>query len=228
VVGIDRGVINLIADSDGKMIPAARYFNHARQRLARAQRTVSDRKKGSKNREKAKLKVARLHRTIRNQRDHALHTLSHTYAQSHGTVVLENLQIRNMVRVGKGLARSILDSGWGKFAELLKYKMLLSGGRVVTVPAACSSQTCACCGHVAAENRKTQEDFACVACGVIDNADLNAAKVILQRFCADESTATGCGGSATGRPEKQQLRVVKRGQRTQGLDLLKAPAFRLG
>lgn len=227
VVAIDRGIVNLTADSDGKIVPAARYFNRTRQRLARAQRTVSRCKKGSKNREKAKLKVARLHRTIRNQRDHVLQTLSHAYSQSHGTVVVEDLRIKNMVRAGKGLARGILDSGWGKFALLLKYKMLWNGGRLVTVPAAYSSQTCSVCGHIAAENRKDQ-DFACIACGVLDNADLNAAKVLLQRYLADESTATGCEGFVIRRPLKQQLRVVRRGQRTQGTDASKAPAFRPG
>ena len=225
VVAIDRGVVNLVADSDGKIVPAARYFNEARRRLARAQRTVSRRTKGSKNRDKAKLKVVRLHRTIRNQRDHVLHTLSTAYAKSHGTVVVENLQIKNMVRANSGLARSILDSGWGGFASMLRYKLAWSGGQLATVPAAYSSQTCASCGHVAAASRKSQAEFACVACGVVEHADLNAAQVLLQRYLAVESTVTGCGGFATGRPVKQQLRVVKRGQRTQGLDSLKDPAF---
>lgn len=227
VVAIDRGVVNLVADSDGRIVPAERYFDASRRRLARAQRTVSRRKKGSKNREKAKLKVARLHRLIRNQRDHVLHVLSHNYAKSHGTVVLEDLRINNMVRANSGLARSILDSGWGGFASMLSYKLTWTGGQLATVPAAYSSQTCASCGHVAAANRKSQAEFACVACGVVDNADLNAAKVLLQRYLAVESTVTGCGGFAARRPAKQQLRVVKRGQR-HGSESSKASAFRPG
>jgi putative transposase len=124
-VALDRGVVNLVADSDGHLVESPRRLRASLQRLARAQRTVARRKKGSRNREKAKLKVARLHRTVRRQRDHVLHELSSAYAQSHGAVIVEKLAIGNMVRSARGtlehpgtnvrakagLNRSILDSG---------------------------------------------------------------------------------------------------------------------
>ena len=99
---------------------------------------------------------------------------------------------------------------------------------MIEVPAAYSSQECSACGHVAAENRPSQASFECVACVLVEHADVNAAKVILARglkILAVEISATGCGGSGNGRPKKQQLRVVRRGVR-HGSGLSKAPAFR--
>ena len=107
-VALDRGVNNLIGDSDGNLVVNPAHFERAMKRLARAQRVVSRRKKGSKNRKKAVDRVKRLHRKIRRQREHVLHSLSNAYAKSHGTVIVERLQIRSMVRANSGLARKIL------------------------------------------------------------------------------------------------------------------------
>lgn len=182
VVAIDRGVVNAVADSDGSLVPSPRFFATAMKRLARAQRAVSRRKKGSKNREKAKRRVARIYRKVRRQREHFVHNLSSAYAKSHGTVVVENLQIGNMVRANRGLARGILDAGWGKLVECLRYKLAWSGGTLVEVPSAYSSQTCNGCGHVAKESRVSQASFECVGCGLVEHADLNAALVLKQSF----------------------------------------------
>lgn len=239
VVALDRGVVNLVADSDGRVVPNPQHLKRAMVRLAHAQRVVARRKKGSKNREKAKIRVARLHRTVRRQRDHLLHVVSHGYAKSHGTVVVERLQIQNMaasargsvdapghnVRQKAGLNRSILDAGWGKLTGMLRYKLAWSGGRLVEASAAYSSQTCGACGHVDGQSRRTQARFECVSCGHRAHADLNAAQVLLQRFRAVEPTVTGCGGSAIGRPARQQLRVVRRATRHEGSGS-KASAFR--
>ena len=128
VVAIDRGVTNVIADSDGLLLKSPRFYGKAMKRLARAQQTVSRRKKGSKNREKAKSRVANLHRKVRRQREHFCHQLSHDYAKSHGTVVIEDLKIGNMVKANRGLARGILDQGWGLLAQFLAYKLAWQGG----------------------------------------------------------------------------------------------------
>lgn len=208
VVALDRGCVNLIADSDGKTIENPRHLRRSQSRLARAQRTVSRRKKGSKNREKAKLRVAKLHRKVRRQRDHVLHEISTTYAKSHGTVVVEKLYVANMSSGGgarkTGLNRSIMSAGWGRLVEMLRYKLAWSGGQLVEVPAAYSSQTCSSCGAVDPKSRVSQSEFVCVGCGVCDHADLNAAKVLKQRFEApgnpwclpvDGSASKGPGGS---------------------------------
>jgi putative transposase len=181
IVAIDRGVINAVADSDGKIVPSPRFYEASLKRLARAQRIVSRRKKGSKNREKAKARVVNLHRKVRRQREHFCHQLSHDYAKSHGTVVIEDLKIGNMVKANRGLARGILDAGWGMLAHQLNYKLTWEGGRLGEVPAAYSSQTCSECGRIDAASRKG-EVFLCVHCGHREHADTNASKVLKSRW----------------------------------------------
>ncbi len=244
-VGIDRGVVCLIADSTGRTVSNPRYAERAQQRIARAQREVARRQKGSKNRGKSKRKVATIQRKVRRQRDHVLHVESKRYTKNHGVIVLEGLEILGMtanakgtvaspgvnVRQKAGLNRSILGAGWGRFGEMLRYKAEPDGVRVLEVPAHYSSQTCSACGHVAAESRRSQSQFECVACGLRANADVNAARVILARGLrglAVETTGTGCGGRRC--PAKQQLHVVRRGQRSQvgHSSSSEAPAFRPG
>ncbi len=229
-VAIDRGVAVLLADSDRRTVPNPRPLEALQARIARAQRTVARRKRGSKNQQKARAKVARLQRKAARQRAHVLHVESRRYAKNHGAVIVEKLVVQHMTRSAKGtpeepgtnvaqkagLNRAILDSGWGAFLTMLRYKVVPEGGRVVEVPARFSSQTCAACGVVDADSRRSQAVFRCTDCGYTDNADINAARVLLargMRALAVEATVTGCGGLAAGRPAKQQLRVARRGTR---------------
>ena len=228
VVGIDRGLAAVVADSDGNLVSNPRHLERTARRLAHAQRVVSRRKKGSRNRDKAKIRVMRLHRTVRRQRDHFLHVLAAAYAKSHGTVVVEDLQIRNMAR-NHNLARAILDAGWGKFVGMLKYKQDWSGGRLVAVPAAYSSQTCSWCGHVDARSRRSQSLFACTACGIACHADTNASIVIKQRFFAVEHTVTACGGFPdVAGPAKQEQLVVTRATRHRRSGASQSPGLQAG
>ena len=237
-IALDRGVANLLADSEGRILEHPRWLKRQEGRLARAQRVVSRRKKGSKNRDKAKRRLARLHRKVRRQRDHVLHCEAKHYAQSHGKVIVERLQVRNMtssargtkedpgrnVRQKAGLNRAILDGGWGRFVQLLRYKTVWKGSVLLEVPAAYSSQTCAHCGQVEALSRRSQSEFVCVACGHRDHADVNAALVLLGR---GSHGPAACGGLAeVRRPKKQELRVVRRGPRRSSEP--KAPSFRTG
>ena len=212
VIALDRGVVNVIADSDGNIVENPRYLDAAATRLARAQRSVSRKKKGSKNRGKAKCRVAVLHRKVRRQREHMLHNISARLSKSHAIVVVEKLQIGNMVKASSGLARSILGAGWGRLVEQLKYKTAALGGAVVEVPAAYSSQTCNACGHVAAESRRAQAVFECVGCGVREHADINAAKVLLQRFehRANRSVLPGEASGLPGPRPRKRLRTPRR------------------
>lgn len=237
VVAIDRGVVNLIADSNGRVVKGSRPLAKLLPKIATTQRVVARRKKGSKNQKRARARVARLQRKARWQRDVVLHVETKFYAKNHGTIIVEKLNIRGMtksssgtteepgsnVRAKAGLNRAILDGGWGRFVEILRYKVVPEGGRVVEVPAAYSSQTCAECGVADAKSRRTQSEFECVACGHSANADVNAARVLFSR---GTHGSAGCGGVAVGQPVKQQLRVVRRGTRSEvGA---KAPAFRPG
>lgn len=178
IVAVDRGVTFTLADSDGRLTANPKFYERSVGRIARAQRVVARRKKGSRNREKAKLRVMRLHRKVRRQREHFLHVESSRLAKSHGVVVIEKLNVAGMLR-GR-LSRSIANAGWTRFAGMLRYKLTWSGGRLVEVPAAYSSQTCSACEHVDALSRCGGR-FWCTSCGYVDHADLNAAKVLKTR-----------------------------------------------
>lgn len=215
VVALDRGVINVVADSDGHIVESPRYYRESLRRLARAQRNVSRKKKGSKNRDKAKARVARIHSKVARQRGHFVHQLSAAYAKSHGIIVVEKLQIGNMVKANRGLARGILDAGWGMLMEQLRYKLSWSGGTLVEVPAAYSSQTCSACGCVDAESRASQSIFCCTSCGHCDHADLNAAKVLKSR--ANRSVLLGEASPLGSLRTKKRLRAVKRSSESSAL-----------
>ena len=205
----DRGITHLVADSDGQLVQNPKCLEAALKRLARAQRVVSRRKKGSKNRLKAVRRVSRLHRTIRRRRDHLLHSLSSAYANSHGTVVVERLQTANMLR-NRPLARRIADAGWSRLVQLLRYKLAWNGGQLIEVPAAYSSQTCSACGAIDRESRHG-ERFSCTRCGYLDHADLNAAKVLKSRANRSALPVEGALPESTRRSRKVVvLRVPRR------------------
>ncbi len=195
-VGIDLGVKIFAACSDGNVYhaPVDQYERNERK-IKRTQQKLCRQKKGSKNREKTKLKLSKLHRKLRNTRLDFTHKLSSGLAKSHGTIYMEDLRVKQMsksargtkekpgvhVRQKAGLNRSILRQGWGLFRTQLAYKLEAKGGQLILVDPKHTSQTCPVCGHVSKENRTTQEHFCCVNCGHEANADLNAAKNILLR-----------------------------------------------
>jgi putative transposase len=225
-VGIDRGVVNVVADSDGRLIENPKHRAKMQARIARANRALRRQKEEGKNREKARVRLAKLHRKVRRQREHFLHVESKRYAKSHGVIVFEKLNLEAMtrsaagtaetpgknVRQKTGLNREMNDAGLGTFARFVKYKVVPEGGEVREVWAAYSSQECHGCGHVAAENRPDQATFCCVRCGLVEHADTNAAKVILARglkLPAVEPTVAACRGPATRHPKKQETRPAR-------------------
>ena len=218
LVALDRGITHLLADSDGKLTPNPRFYERAMKRLAHAQRVVDRRKKGSKNREKAKLRVTRLHRKVRRQREHVLHELSAAYAKSHGTVVVEKLNVKGLLK-GR-CSRSIASAGWSSFAAMLRYKLAWSGGTLVEVPAHYSSQTCSACGCIDALSRK-REAFRCTGCGHVDHADLNAAKILKSRANRSALPVEGLVLEAARRSRKAKVTLrVPRSRPTQSSGLL--------
>ena len=216
VVALDRGITHLVADSDGQLFQHGKPLEAALRRLAKAQRIVARRKKGSSNRKKAIVRVQRLHRKVRRQRDHLLHALSAAYAKSHGTVVVERLQVANMLR-NRPLARRIADAGWSRLVELLRYKLAWSGGQLVEVAAAYSSQTCSACGAIDPASRYC-ERFLCTHCGHVDHADLNAAKVLKSRVNRSALPVEGTPPEGTRRSRKVvKLRVPRRSPQSPAL-----------
>ncbi len=191
-IGIDAGINYFAAFSNGRMIKGVNSFRKHKERLAREQRKLSRKKKGSQNWKKQKKKISRLHHTISNVRSDFLHKLSTETSQNHAKVYVEGLQIRNMsssargtieepgrkVRAKSGLNKAILDQGWLEFKRQLDYKLYWKGGMLVEVNPRHTSQRCSCCGHTEKENRLSQAEFKCIACGYEENADVNAAKNI--------------------------------------------------
>ena len=208
MVGVDVGVVALATLSDGTTFAPENSFRSHEQKLARAQRRLSRKTKFSRNWQKQKRRVARLHWRIANVRKDALHKTTTTISKNHALVVIEDLAVGSMsrsargtaeepgrnVRAKAGLNKSILDQGWCEFRRQLEYKQAWRGGDVLAVDPRHTSQTCCECGHVCADNRRSQARFACVACGHEANADLNAARNIL----AAGHAAIACGEKAVG------------------------------
>lgn len=212
-LGIDLGLALFAATSDGRTVAPLNALRKQQRRIRHAQRSVSRKVKGSRNRRKAVDRLGRLHSRIAAQRNDWLHKLSTELAEAHPVIAIEDLKVAAMtasaagttekpgkhVRQKAGLNRAILDQGWAAFRRMLEYKCAARGGTVVPVPAAYTSQTCSQCGHVSADNRPAQARFACVACGHADNADLNAAKNILAAGLAVWSEGINACGAAVSR-----------------------------
>jgi putative transposase len=177
-VGIDLGLECFVALSDGTRIENPRYYRSMERRLAHLQRSLSRKEKGSRNRMRARQRVAQLHEKIENRRSDFLHKASRAMADSYGTVYMEDLKIRNMVR-NRRLAKSIQDAGWGRFVGMLCYKEEESGGRVVFVNSRGTSQVCSGCGVVVFKSLSVRVHV-CPCCGLTLDRDLNAARNILE------------------------------------------------
>jgi putative transposase len=194
-VGIDVGVTRFATMSDGTYIAPLASFKKHEQRLAKYQRRMSRKTKFSSNWKKAKARVQRIHARIANARNDLLHKASNTISKNHAVIAVEDLQVRNMsksasgttdapgcnVRAKSGLNKAILDQGWGEFRRQIEYKTAWRGGFFVAVSPQNTSRTCPSCGHIAAENRKTQALFACVHCAHEANADHVGAINVLER-----------------------------------------------
>ncbi|EFA4051183.1 transposase [Escherichia coli] len=215
MVGLDAGVAKLATLSDGTVFEPVNSFQKNQKTLARLQRQLSRKVKFSNNWQKQKRKIQRLHSRIANIRRDYLHKVTTTVSKNHAMIVIEDLKVSNMsksaagtvsqpgrnVRAKSGLNRSILDQGWYEMRRQLEYKQLWSGGQVLAVPPAYTSQRCACCGHTAKENRLSQSKFRCQVCGYTANADVNGARNIL----AAGHAVLACGEMVqSGRSLKQE------------------------
>jgi putative transposase len=171
-----RRVVNGL--SDGTKIDNPKYFHKSGKKLARLQRRLSRKKKGSNNRGKARAKVTRLHDKIANQRKDFLHKASYGIVKKYDFVAVEDLLVKNMVK-NRHLSKSIADAGWGKFVDYLEYKCLKYGKTFVKVPPGGTSQTCVCGAHVPKD--LSVRVHKCPECGLTADRDVVSAMVIQQR-----------------------------------------------
>ena len=175
-IGIDVGLKSLAVLSSGETVENPRWYRTQTRKLRRAQQALSGKLTGSRNRSKARIRVARLHQKIRNQRTDFLHKLSTRLIRHNDLVSIEDLNVRGLARTK--LATSVLDAGWGQFRAMLTYKAerqnkhLISIGRFFP-----SSKTCGACGRVNAELTLGDRAWTC-ACGVHHDRDRNASQNI--------------------------------------------------
>ena len=200
MVGLDLGIKSMVALSTGESVGNPHYFAKDEKKLAKAQRRHARKKKGSKNRAKARLKVAKVHARISDRRRDYQHKLSTRIVHENQVMCVESLAVKNMVK-NPTLAKAISDVGWGEFVRQLEYKANWYGRSLVKIdrwyP---SSKTCHACKHVLDSLTLDIREWVCPACGVVHDRDTNAALNIL----AEGLSAAACGGNV--RPVRARAR----------------------
>ncbi|WP_297504842.1 IS200/IS605 family element RNA-guided endonuclease TnpB [Ferrovum sp.] len=178
-IGIDLGLTHFVILSTGEKITAPNTFRKNESRLAKLQRRLAKKQKGSANRIKAKLKVARLHAKIADTRKDFLHKLSTRLVNENQVIAIESLAVNNMQK-NHCLAKSISDAAWSEFVRQLEYKSLWYGRTLIGIdrwyP---SSKRCSDCGHTVPKMPLKVRDWVCPECGSIHDRDINAARNIL-------------------------------------------------
>ena len=181
-IGIDVGIKEFYSDSNGNVVNNPKFLEKSLKRLGREQRRLSRKKKDSNNRNKQRIRVAKVYEKITNQRDDFLQKISTMLISENQVICIEDLKIKNMVRNHK-LARCINSVSWGKFFSMLEYKANWYGNKLVKVPTIYpSSQTCSCCGYKnpLVKNLAVRK-WECPNCHTKHDRDTNASINILNK-----------------------------------------------
>lgn len=183
-VGVDAGITALATLSTGEKIVNPRHEWADRRKLAKAQRAVARKEKGSRNQAKSRLKVARVHARIADRRRDHLHKVTTRLVRENQVIAVEDLTIRNLVR-NHALARAIADASWRELRSMLEYKAAWYGRTLVAVdrwfP---SSKLCSACGALHERMPLSVREWTC-ACGVVHDRDVNAARNVLAAGLAE-------------------------------------------
>ena len=189
-VGIDLGLKDLVITSDGKKYSSNKFIKHYSKELAKEQKHLSKKKKGSNSWDRQRIKVARIQEKIHNCRFDKLHKISTDLVRHYDVICCEDLNVKGMQRNHK-LAQSISDASWGEFLLMLTYKAVMNDKQVVKIDRYYqSSKTCHCCGWVKEDLQLKDREWTCPHCGNTLDRDVNAAMNILQEGLRNTSAGT--------------------------------------
>lgn len=181
-IGIDVGIKEFYSDSNGFVVDNPSYLEKSNRKLIHEQRRLSRKKLGSNNRDKQRIKVAKVHEKINNQRNDFLQKQSTILISENQTICIEDLNVKSMLHKNK-FAKSIASASWSKFFTMLEYKASWYGNNIIKVPTMYpSSQTCNCCGYknVYVKNLSVRS-WKCPKCNTVHNRDINASINILNK-----------------------------------------------
>jgi len=189
-IGIDLGLKDFIITSEGQRYCNPKFTKKYEAKLARKQRILSRKQKGSKGRDKARLSVAKVHEKITNSRNDMQHKVSSKLVKDYDLIAIEDLNVKGMVK-NHCLAKAISDVAWSSFVTKLKYKAEWNGKEVIVIDRFYpSSKTCSCCDHIKESLSLDERTWTCSKCNTIHDRDVNASKNILRRALAIQSAGT--------------------------------------
>jgi putative transposase len=203
VVGIDLGLTDLLTLSSGLKVGNPRWFRKSQAELARAQRRLSKKTKGSKRYHKQRIKVNKIHEKVRNQRNWFYHNLTTWLVNEYDVICLEDLNVSGMLK-NKKLSKSISDAAWSSFLGMLSYKATWYGKEIKSVDRFYpSSQICSVCGHRDGKKELSVREWTCSECGTVHDRDLNASINILKECLGitSEEYSDYSRGDLISRPE---------------------------
>ena len=179
VVGIDLGIKDFVITSDGEIFDNLHFKKSQSNKIKRLQRQLSRKQKGSNNRNKARIKLAKLYKKINDKKQYYLHQVSNTLINENQVICMEDLNVKGMLRNHK-LAESIQEMNFGEFKRILEYKAKWYNRKIVYVDRFYpSSKTCNHCGHINKQLKLSDRQWTCPQCGEVIERDYNAALNIL-------------------------------------------------
>lgn len=180
-IGIDLGLKEFAITSDGEIFSNPKWLRKTEKKLKKAQRSLSRKTKGSNNRNKARLKVAKLHQKIANQRKDFLHKISNYITNENQVIVIEDLKVKNLMQ-NHNLAKAISEVSWSEFRTMLTYKCKWKGRELIIAPSNyASSQLCSNCGNKSSQTKDLScRTYVCSVCGMVMDRDINASKNLLK------------------------------------------------
>ena len=219
-IGIDLGIKDFAITSEGQRYTNPKFLYKFQRKLKQAQQHLSIKQKGSKQRERARLKVARIHEKITNSRNDMQHKVSMSLIRKYDMIALEDLNVKGMVK-NHCLAKAISDAAWSSFVTKLTYKAQWYGKQVIKIDRFFpSSKTCSDCGHINQGLTLDVRNWTCV-CGSQHDRDVNASKNILKRALVVQSSGTDDYRNGA----KIRPKVVSKAARGTGVEVSKKKVY---